>query len=245
MQKNKINIQQIEFKYSGNIHSSELPSDCTVIGKNIIQYKPTSSVNDEAACKLYRDIESIFVLKLILNDEPYELRYFKWIILDERGFDREIHFSDGTYTIGIRNYEANSIKINDTYLFNFQNKIKKSNEFLKEINIWLKDDDLAYMIDSYNIGRRKGTEELFYMYSVYECLKYKYKNGEKFIVNILGLKKDDNKFVHNYCNNKNIRISRHSGRNAGKGSEVGGVELQKLRSIIKELIIRYAYYLNC
>jgi hypothetical protein len=244
MQKKNINIKEIAFKYSGKLDAFELPPDCSLVEKYIILYKPFLPVSDEAAYELYRNIESIFAIKLLLDDEPYELRFSKWVVPDERGFDHEIHFADGTYTIGIRNFEAKPIKINDLFTFNFQDKAKNYKVFLNEINNWLKDDDLEYMLDSYNIGRRKGTEELFYMYSVYECLKYKNRSGEKFIINELGLSNDDKIFIHNYCNNKNIRISRHSGRNAGKGNDAGGMELQRLRSIIKELIIRYAYYLS-
>jgi hypothetical protein len=239
-------IKLIEFKYSGNIHVIELPEGCSINEENkIIQYIPNAPVSKENALSLYREIENIFISKLLLDDESFELRFKKWIVFDDQlGIDREIRFSEGSFTLGIRNFEAKPIEIKKDITFDFQKKAKDINQFKKEIELWMRDDDIDYMIDTYNIGLRKGSEELFYMYAVYDCVKFKRTDGDKFITNVLGLKKEDKAFINNYCNNENIRKSRHSGRKSGMGKDTGGHELRRLRSIIKELIIRYAYFIN-
>jgi len=236
-------IKRIEFYFHGK-KRIDLPNDCAYLDENTISFTPVTPVDSEIANSIFKQIKCNLIFNLLLNDESFELKYNKWIIINKDGFDQTILFSDGIFTVGTPYFNSKPIQIGN-YKFDFNEWIKKRRELTSKINNWLNDDDLRYMLDTYNIGLLKREEELFYMYAIYECLKYKdMKIGDKFITDVLGLKSEDKGFIHNYCNKVNIRNSRHGGRDAGKGNTASGKNLQRVCSIIKELIIRYAFYIS-
>lgn len=236
-------IKRIEINFYGKKRFN-LPGDCTFLDGHTISFIPASPVDSEMANSIFRQIKCSLIFNLLLNDEPFELKFKKWIIINKDGIERTIEFADGIFTVGTPYFNSKPIQIG-TFKFDFNEWINKPNELINKIDNWLDDDDLRYMIDSYNIGLLKREEELFYMYAIYECMKYKdNKIGEKFITNVLGLKSEDKGHIHDYCNKVNIRNSRHGGRDAGKGDTASGTNLQRVRSIIKELIIRYAFHIS-
>jgi hypothetical protein len=238
-----INVKRAEIRINsqGRIN---LPGNCAYQDSNTIIYSPSLTADSDIVKSIFKQIKSHLLCELILNDKPFELAFKKWIVLTEEGIEREILFTEGSFTVGTKYFEAKPIQIG-VNLFSFVEWNNNRNKLIDQISNWLNDKDLKYMIDTYNIGLFKKEEELFYMYSIYECMKYKDKKlGEKFIIEKLGLKNEDKRYIHEYCNKETIRNSRHSGRVSGKGDNASGTNLQKVRSIIKELIIRYAYYTN-
>jgi hypothetical protein len=235
-------IKRIEIYYKGK-NRFTLPVDCTLDG-NIISFIPASPIDSEMANSIFRQIKCSLIFNLLLNDAPFELKFKEWIKIDKNGIERTIEFADGMFTVGTPYFASKPIQIGDIK-FDFNEWINRPYDLIDKIDNWLDDCDLRYMIDSYNIGLLKREEELFYMYAIYECMKYKDNSlGEKFVTNVLGLKREDQRHIHDYCNKANIRNSRHAGRVAGKGDTLSVTNLQRVRSIIKELIIRYAFYIS-
>jgi hypothetical protein len=241
MDENGIHITEAEFTCEGPILDEELPKHCIRIPPNIIAFRPPGKVEYAVLRDIAKAIQSRLAARLLVDDQTYQFKLNFFMAPDEQEIPHKL-FPSEPYTLGTRHFDAKPIQMKSGHIFSFEAQSKDIAGFSADVSHWLEDNDLFFLIDTYNLGLTKRTEELFYLYAVYECVKAKGGEKDDWIIHSLGMSKQDITLINKNCNDKAIRNSRHSGLAAGKGGHLPTKDIRQLRMLIKELILRYAYY---
>ena len=192
-------------------------------------------------------IESFFISQMIEQRTSYEIKNVSTVI-EHEDCSREIYVKPETTTHILRMPLRNKIvKIDKDgkiiYDPDEEEKKRQLDLSTKIQNVLDKDKIVHHLLESYQNSIKFPNDELVYLYEIKDAIKTYFKNKSTVLI-LLKISDADWSELGIICNKLPLKQGRHRGQMIGKLIDPKENELEKARSIAKNIIKSFINYLN-